>query len=82
MANICESLKDIVGKCAVDQSHAIKIKVRRNYVFSDFCERIEKPWIQNKLGCSFSIEFYGESVIDQGGLSRAFFSGKEICHLL
>ena len=63
VTNICESLKDIVGKCAVDQSHAIKIKVRRNYIFSDFCERIEKPWIQNKLGCSFSVEFYGESAL-------------------
>ena len=53
----------------------VSIKVRRNFEFSDFCERFSKQWIRNSIGNIFVVKYFGESGIDEGGLRREFFTG-------
>lgn len=50
-----------------------KFKIRRGKAWLDFCQTLEKPWVTGKK--KFSITFVGEAGIDDGGLSREFFSG-------
>ena len=78
-SNIRETLKTLLQLCKVDTENAIKLKIRRHYAFMDFCSRVSKPWVQSKLGSTFLVSFYGEAGIDQGGLSREFFSGMCFC---
>ena len=70
-----KSLKEIIESCTKKEETSVTIRVRRNYAFDDFSEKISKPWMKKKVGMPLYIVFLGESGVDQGGVSRDFFSG-------
>ena len=74
--DIIQKLKSLILQAAVNTDVAIKIKVRRNHTFEDFCNKMSKAWVKKQLGHIFTVSFYGESGIDQGGILREFFCGK------
>ena len=74
--NIIETLKSLIDTCQIDKRSALKLRIRRNFVFQDFCEKMSLSWTQRRLGSIFYVQFHGETGIDKGGLSREFFSGK------
>ena len=75
MESITKRLKESIKNCKIVEDKAIKIKVRRKHTFVDFVGKFRSTWVRSQVGCSLSIEYYGECGVDQGGLSREFFSG-------
>ena len=69
------NIKDILKSLNVDLNNAIRLKVRRGRSFQDFCNKMILPWVKEKHQCCISVTFVGEKGVDQGGVSREFFSG-------
>ena len=61
-------IKKALDNCQIITTKALGMKIRRNYMFTDFCKKFKLPWVREKFGSIFSISFYGESVIGQGGI--------------
>ena len=75
---IVETLKKCLASCETDDDNAMRMKIRRGQFFEDFCQKVKNPWVQEKMGMKLAVHYYGETGIDQGGLSREFYSGKLI----
>ena len=73
-------VKDVnseVQKCGIDFSAAphVVFVVFRGRCFSDFQRFFSKPWNQSKICHRYIVKFAGEEGIDEGGISREFFTG-------
>ena len=76
--SLVEKIKDSVSsRCHVGEG-AFKLRVRRNYVFKDFWDKMETQWHQRQIRQNIYVEFYGEAAVDQGGPKRKFFTGRYI----
>ena len=71
-------IKELVSSSCHNGEGTFKLRVQRNHVFNDFCEKMESPWYQRQIGQNIYAEFYGEAAVDQGGLKRTFFTGRYI----
>ena len=74
-----EMLQNAMVSCGVDiKKTPISITVFRGSCFNDFYKHFRKPWIA-KLDpcCRYEVKFAGEDAIDEGGVSREFYTGME-----
>ena len=71
-------IKDFVSSSCHIREGAFKLRVRRNHVFKDFCEKMESPRYQRQIGQNIYIEFYGEAAVGHCGPKREFFTGRYI----
>lgn len=74
--NVTLSLSDVLS--INNQNEAIKLRVRRGRCFADFVQKFKLSWVKKRGDCFISVHFIGEQGVDQGGLSREFFTGKFI----
>ena len=73
-----ELLEKIISNCGVDiiNMETMRITIFRGSCFNDFHKHFCKPWIQKKDPfCRYEFKFGGEEAIDEGGVSREFFTG-------
>ena len=68
------SVKDLLEKCsALLKKPPALLFIRRKFIWDDYMEAREKPWIKPENGVR--IQFVGEAAIDDGGPTREFYSG-------
>ena len=74
-----EMLKKVVIDCGTDiNKKPISITAFRGSCFNDFYRHFRKSWIAKKdCCCIHEIKFAGEDVIDEGGVSREFYTGRQ-----
>ena len=79
-----EMLKKVVTDCGTDiNKKPITITVFRGSCFNDFYRHFRKPWIEKKDCCyRYEIKFAGEDAIDEGGVSREFYTGWQSIKIL
>ena len=78
---IKDKLKQSLEKCEVRTDKVLQVKVRRQHTFNDFLKRFKSQWVRECIGSKLFIVYYGESGVDQGGLSREFFSGTYVFYM-
>lgn len=70
-----KTVEELISTSLLGTSKPIeKLKIRRTKAWEDFCSALKtKPWFTGTK--SLHVTFLGESGVDEGGLSREFFSG-------
>ena len=76
--SLVAKIKELVSSSCHIGEGTFKLRVQRNYVFKDFCDKMESPRYQRQIGQNIYAEFYGEAAVDQGGLKHKFFTGRYI----
>ena len=72
--DIREQLKNVLSKCEVN-TLSVHLIVTRRSSFKDFHKFFSKPWNMKKPCGRYTVRFVGEEGIDDGGISREFYSG-------
>lgn len=60
------------------EEESLNITIFRGSCFKDFYKYFLKPWNMAKKSLRYTYNFAGESGIDEGGVSREFYTGIEI----
>ncbi|KAL9951675.1 hypothetical protein ACROYT_G044393 [Oculina patagonica] len=67
------SAKSLLEKCsALVKKPAALIFIRRKFIWEDYMEAREKPWVKPENGVR--VQFVGEPAVDGGGPGREFFT--------
>ena len=75
LSSIRTKVKEESAKFQVYGGDFVQLLVFRGSCFLDFHMFFKKPWNAKKFGKRYIVKFAGEDGIDDGGVSREFYSG-------
>ena len=64
-----------IGSCKMEKENVLKLDIRKGYYFQDFTKAFRKNWNNRKKNNQYIVSFIGEAGIDNGSVSREFYSG-------
>ena len=68
-------IQAVIGSCQMEKENVLHLNIRRGYCFQDFTKAFRKNWNFKKKNNQYVISFIGKTGIDNGGVSREFYSG-------
>ena len=73
------AVRNGIKECVINESDdKLTLSVRRGFSFADFTYFFKKPWNKRKWNHMYQVIFIGESGVDDGGVSREFYTGTSL----
>ena len=71
---LTRKIQVVIGSCKLEKKYVLQLNIRRGYYFQDFTKAFRKNWTFKKNNNQYIISFIGEAGIDNGCVSREFYS--------
>ena len=71
---LTRKIQAVIGSCKMEKENFLQLNIRRGYCFQDFTKAFRKNWNFKKKNNQYIISFIGKAGIDNGGVSREFYS--------